>query len=175
MSLTLRRLNERHSLSNDLRPNDSLPTEPPPFASHSPEFIRWACHSSIITFVRHSFSTLIRPSPFAGQSHIRQPSSVVSHIRPTRLPPKRPPPTLSSPQQSPPHSPPPSPPPPPLYTPPHQPPPNQELDPATIALVTMLNSQLREVILEMMNIINSNNNNNTRNSSREGIGNSRTQ
>ncbi|KAD5508273.1 hypothetical protein E3N88_15976 [Mikania micrantha] len=91
------------------------------------------------------------------------------------MPPRRPPPLLPTPN-SPPHSATPSPPPPPpLHTPPHQPPPNHELDPATIALATLLTSQLREVIPDMMNMINSNNGNSNNNLTGEGSGNTRHQ
>ncbi|KAD6118893.1 hypothetical protein E3N88_10164 [Mikania micrantha] len=99
------------------------------------------------------------------------------------MPPRRPPPLLPPPPHSPPHSatpspptsPPPPPRPPPPHTPPHQPPPNHELDPATIALATLLTSQLREVIPDMMNRINSNNGNSNNNLTGEGIGNTRHQ
>ncbi|KAD4179509.1 hypothetical protein E3N88_28100 [Mikania micrantha] len=91
------------------------------------------------------------------------------------MPPRRQPPLLPLTQGSAPHSSTPTPldsptqPPPP---PPHSPPPDssnvQILDPATIALATLLTSQLRDVIPEMMNRINSNNGNNAANSTGEG-------
>ncbi|KAD0903823.1 hypothetical protein E3N88_43572 [Mikania micrantha] len=93
------------------------------------------------------------------------------------MPPRRQPPLLPltpgsaphsstpSPTDSPTQPPPPPPPPPPAY----------QLDPATVALATLLTSQLRDVIPEMMNRINSNNSNNVANSSGEGSGNTRNQ
>ncbi|KAD4586048.1 hypothetical protein E3N88_23649 [Mikania micrantha] len=99
------------------------------------------------------------------------------------MPPRRQPPGLLPlpPQDSAPHSstptPPDSPPHLPPPPPPHSPPPGssnvQILDPATIALATLLTSQLRDVIPEMVNRINSNNSNNAANSTGEGSGNTR--
>ncbi|KAD3067076.1 hypothetical protein E3N88_34956 [Mikania micrantha] len=89
------------------------------------------------------------------------------------MPPRRQPPLLPLTQGSAPHSSTPTPadsPPPP---PPPPPPPAYQLDPATVALATLLTSQLREVIPEMMNRINNNNSNNVANSSGEGSGNTR--
>ncbi|KAD4584852.1 hypothetical protein E3N88_22453 [Mikania micrantha] len=95
------------------------------------------------------------------------------------MPPRRQPPLLPLTQGSAPHSSTPTPPdsptqPPPPPPPPHSPPPGsnnvQILDPATIALATLLTSQLRDVIPEMMNRINSNN---AANSTGEGSGNTR--
>ncbi|KAD4385652.1 hypothetical protein E3N88_25821 [Mikania micrantha] len=101
------------------------------------------------------------------------------------MPPRRQPPALLPlpPQDLAPHSSTPSPsdsptqppPPPPPHVPPPQPPPLQQVDPATVALATLLTSQLRDVIPEMMNRINHNNNsnNNVANTSGEGSGNTR--
>ncbi|KAD5803342.1 hypothetical protein E3N88_14702 [Mikania micrantha] len=94
------------------------------------------------------------------------------------MPPRRQPLLLPLTQGSAPHSSTPSPsdsptqPPPP---PPPPPPPAFQLDPATVALATLLTSQLRDVIPEMMNRINTNNSNNVANSSGEGSGNTRQQ
>ncbi|KAD3640189.1 hypothetical protein E3N88_29412 [Mikania micrantha] len=91
------------------------------------------------------------------------------------MPPRRPLPALlpPPPHDSAPHSSTPTPPDSPTQPPPHPPPPVHQLDPATIALATLLSSQLRDVIPEMMNRINSNNSNNNANSSGEGSGNTR--
>ncbi|KAD2393208.1 hypothetical protein E3N88_40185 [Mikania micrantha] len=97
------------------------------------------------------------------------------------MPPRRQPPLFPPPQDLALHSSTPSPsdtptqvpPPPPPHVPPPQPPPVHELDPATIALATLLTSQLRDVIPDMMNRISSQNGNDTGNSSGEGNGNTR--
>ncbi|KAD3640682.1 hypothetical protein E3N88_29905 [Mikania micrantha] len=91
------------------------------------------------------------------------------------MPPRRQPPLLPLTQGSAPHSSTPTPPDSPTQAPPPPPPPPPayQLDPATVALATLLTSQLREVIPEMMNRINNNNSNNVANSSGEGSGNTR--
>ncbi|KAD3640598.1 hypothetical protein E3N88_29821 [Mikania micrantha] len=89
------------------------------------------------------------------------------------MPPRRPPPAiLPPPQDLAPHSSTPSPTDSPTQPPP-PPPPVHQLDPTTIALATLLTSQLRDVIPEMMNRSNTNNSNNVANSSGEGSGNTR--
>ncbi|KAD4982120.1 hypothetical protein E3N88_18791 [Mikania micrantha] len=88
------------------------------------------------------------------------------------MPPRRQPALLPPPpHDSAPHSSTPTPPDSPTQPPPPHPPPPRvhELDPATIALATLLTSQLRDVIPEMMNRINSNNSNNIANSSGEEL------
>ncbi|KAD7476918.1 hypothetical protein E3N88_00054 [Mikania micrantha] len=91
------------------------------------------------------------------------------------MPPRRQPPLLPLTQGSAPHSSTPTPPDSPTQAPPPPPPPPPayQLDPATIALATLLTSQLREAIPDMMNRINTNNSNNVANSSGEGSGNTR--
>ncbi|KAD5960466.1 hypothetical protein E3N88_11938 [Mikania micrantha] len=91
---------------------------------------------------------------------------------------ERPPPALlpPPPHDSAPHSSTPSPSDSPVQPPPPPPPPTppvHQLDPSTIALATLLTSQLRDVIPKMMNRINTNNSNNVANSSGEGSGNTR--
>ncbi|KAD7116994.1 hypothetical protein E3N88_04262 [Mikania micrantha] len=89
------------------------------------------------------------------------------------MPPRRQPPLLPLTRGSAPHSSTPTPPNSPPPPPPPPPPPAYQLDPATIALATLFTSQLREVIPDMMNRINTNNSNNIVNSSGEGSGNTR--
>ncbi|KAD5508732.1 hypothetical protein E3N88_16435 [Mikania micrantha] len=74
------------------------------------------------------------------------------------MPPRRQPALLPlPPNDSAPRSLTPTPPDSPTQPPPPPPPPVYQLDPATIALATLLTSQLRDVIPKMMNMVNSNN------------------